>query len=94
MQGDQPMELEAAARALYERNCPIAPDWDQLGEATKSTWREDIQRRQAATGHVPDMPHPGVAPDAAGAAAQGDLFGVDHEDDAAAGGERQAHVRE
>lgn len=35
-----PAELDAAARALYDA-CPTPkPDWDQLGDVTKSVWRE------------------------------------------------------
>ena len=51
--------LDGAARALYERNCPIAPDWDQLGEITKSVWREDVVKRgyaPAAAAPAADVP--------------------------------------
>lgn len=35
-------DLNAAARALYERCAPIAPSWDQLTETTQALWREMV----------------------------------------------------
>jgi len=38
-------KLEAAARELYEANeNRVKPDWDQLGDATKSVWRAYVQK--------------------------------------------------
>lgn len=39
-----PTELEAEAKALYERSTVVAPRWDQLGDVTKGVWREQVQR--------------------------------------------------
>ena len=47
-----PQELERAARDLYERNTLSAPRWDQLGETTKSVWREEVGRRAAELGSM------------------------------------------
>lgn len=33
-------EVEQLARQLYDRCTPVKPTWDQLGETTKSVWRE------------------------------------------------------
>lgn len=35
--------IEALARQLYERCAPVAPSWEQLGDVTKSVWRERAQ---------------------------------------------------
>lgn len=35
-------DLDQQAKALYERCAPVAPRWEQLGETTKDTWREQI----------------------------------------------------
>lgn len=37
-------QLDAAARAFYEACTWVAPTWDQLGEVTKSVWRERVLR--------------------------------------------------
>ena len=39
-------DLNAAARALYERCAPIAPSWDQLSETTQQVWREMVLAEQ------------------------------------------------
>jgi hypothetical protein len=38
-------ELDARARELYEAVQTPKPTWDQLGDVTKSVWREEAQRR-------------------------------------------------
>lgn len=41
-------ELEVEARLLYEE-CPTPkPAWEQLGEVTKSVWRERVLAGQRA----------------------------------------------
>lgn len=40
--GADPLDIDARAKALYERCAPVAPKWEQLGEATKSVWRESL----------------------------------------------------
>jgi len=37
-------EIEEAARAMYDArpSRPHCPSWDQLGETTKSVWREYV----------------------------------------------------
>lgn len=32
--------IEALAKSLYSAGCLPTPDWEQLGEVTKSVWRE------------------------------------------------------
>lgn len=39
MQSTDP-QIEAAARALYEAMDVAKPGWDQLGDVTKSVWRD------------------------------------------------------
>lgn len=60
-----PQQKEEAARALYERNVIVGPSWDQLGDITKSTWLEDVERnlhlRSAAVAPIP-APAPAPAP--------------------------------
>lgn len=41
------MGIDQLAQQLYEQCCPVAPGWDQIGEVTKSVWREHAQRRAA-----------------------------------------------
>lgn len=44
-------DQDAAAKALYERNTNgSAPRWEQLGEITKTVWREELDRRATADG--------------------------------------------
>ena len=48
-----PEEIERQARALYD-DCPtVKPDWAQLGDTTKSVWREMVQARASATATAP-----------------------------------------
>jgi hypothetical protein len=42
-----PLTLDERAKALYERNAPVAPKWEQLGEITKEVWREEVLLRQS-----------------------------------------------
>lgn len=37
-----PAELETEARLLYEQCLTPKPSWEQLGEATRSVWRERV----------------------------------------------------
>lgn len=37
------MTLDQLARHLYETNTLVAPTWDQLGDVTRSVWRERAQ---------------------------------------------------
>lgn len=49
-------ELDVKARALWDA-CPTAkPEWDQLGDVTKSVWRE-----RAAAGQTPEKLYPFAA---------------------------------
>lgn len=41
-----PLSGEDLARALYEACPTVKPTWEQLGEVTKSVWREEAARRQ------------------------------------------------
>lgn len=36
--------IEATARALYDCCPTVKPSWDQLGDVTKSVWRERAER--------------------------------------------------
>lgn len=47
-------ETEAAARALYDACPSVKPNWDQLGDVTRSVWRE----RVVSTPAVADPPKP------------------------------------
>ena len=40
--------LDIAAEGLYRSQCGVAPSWDQLGEATRSVWRERVLLGEAA----------------------------------------------
>lgn len=43
------MTIDEIAERLYEA-CPTSkPTWDQLGEVTKSVWRERAQAKQAGS---------------------------------------------
>jgi uncharacterized protein HemY len=43
------MDVESEARRLYEQMTVPRPNWDQLGDITKSVWRERaISTLQAA----------------------------------------------
>lgn len=62
MSGGQTMdarELEERAKELYESGCTPRPRWSQLGEVTKSVWREYVLE-----GQVPERPQDRVAPNA------------------------------
>lgn len=39
------MTLDDQARELYHQAAPCAPTWDQLGDVTRSVWREKAQRK-------------------------------------------------
>jgi hypothetical protein len=39
--------IDALARTLYDRCPTVKPAWEQIGEATRSTWRESAQRYAA-----------------------------------------------
>jgi len=39
-------DIETQARALYHACQTPKPRWDQLGEATKSVWRERVVKNQ------------------------------------------------
>ena len=44
-----PEELDAEARLLYEE-CPTPkPTWEQLGEVTKSVWRDRVLAGERAS---------------------------------------------
>lgn len=39
-----PAEIDELARAMYEApDKPPRPSWDQLGETTKSVWRDYVR---------------------------------------------------
>lgn len=40
MTPNETRDIEAAARALYDACQTVKPNWDQLGDVTKSVWRE------------------------------------------------------
>ncbi len=63
-----PEALEDAARALYDAFAIVKPEWSQLGEATKSVWREEALARAPVAQVPPSTPQlPGAtsAPQAA-----------------------------
>lgn len=41
--------LDAVAKALYERNAPVAPRWEDMGETTRNEWRESTRVRLLAS---------------------------------------------
>ena len=45
--GPSEADLQRVARKLYVESDLIAPTWEQLGEATKSTWIERAKRALA-----------------------------------------------
>lgn len=49
-----PEIIEREARAKYDACPTVKPDWSQLGEITKSVWRELVVR----TGETPDNAAP------------------------------------
>lgn len=42
------MTIDEEARALYERNAPVAPRWEDLNDVTREVWREDVLKRRGA----------------------------------------------
>jgi len=46
--------IDDKASELYAARCPVAPAWDQLGEATKSAWRERVLLGE----HADEQPRP------------------------------------
>lgn len=70
-------DQDSAAKALYECNTNgSAPRWEQLGDVTKTVWREELDKKAAARGVVAhskseykrrtDMGDPNVLPPALG----------------------------
>lgn len=49
-------KLDAEAKALYESRDLIAPKWEQLGDVTKSVWRDYVR-----AGVKPEIKKPVVA---------------------------------
>lgn len=44
-----PEELDLEARLLYDECRTPKPDWEQLGEATRSVWRERVLAGERAS---------------------------------------------
>lgn len=60
--------VEHLARAMYE-DCPtVKPSWEQLGEVTRSVWREMVEAH-VGTAQAVGQSHPAVAPPTASAQA-------------------------
>lgn len=55
------MNVEALARQLYDACQTNKPSWDQLGEVTKSVWRERAQAQLTAAAPEPASPGPASA---------------------------------
>lgn len=51
------VEIESQARRMYD-DCPtVKPSWDQLGEITKSVWREQaVAISNRSDGILPTAP--------------------------------------
>lgn len=64
-------EIERAARHRYDLCGTVKPDWSQLGEITKSVWREMVVADAISTANTSATP-PGAAEAHAGP--QGALF--------------------
>ena len=48
-------EIEVRAKALYDRCPSVKPTWEQLGDVTRSVWRERVQPDgQPAASTVPE----------------------------------------
>ena len=43
-----PEDLEREARLLYDQCPTVKPDWEQLGEVTKSVWVEKVLKGERA----------------------------------------------
>lgn len=43
-----PAELDEAAHALYDACPSIKPRWEQLGDVTKSVWRDRVTQNPTA----------------------------------------------
>ncbi len=64
-------EIERAARHRFDQCPTVKPDWSQLGEITKSVWREMVVADATSTENSSTSP-PGAAEAPAGP--QGALF--------------------
>lgn len=64
-------EIERAARHRFDQCPTVKPDWSQLGEITKSVWREMVVADATSTENASTSP-PGAAKAPAGP--QGALF--------------------
>lgn len=64
-------EIERAARHRYDLCPTVKPDWSQLGEITKSVWREMVVAEASSMENAAACP-PGAAEAPAGP--QGALF--------------------
>lgn len=53
-----PPELEAAARKRYDACPTVKPTWDQLGDVTRSVWRDVVlkEKQDAETMLQPQLP--------------------------------------
>ncbi len=54
-------EIEEKARALYDLCPTVKPDWSQLGDVTKSVWRDMVLARcnSIPVPQVPQVPTQG-----------------------------------
>lgn len=59
-------EIEILAQAMYEACTPVKPQWAQLGDATRSVWRERAQAKLSGREMAASGTHPAAAPAQAG----------------------------